>query len=157
MSLLIRKAEEQDISVLLILLEEVLDVHHSIRPDIFVANSTKYTKEELIQKLNNKDEYIFVGIKDDKVIASLYSLKKETNSNNLKPLKILYIDDLCVESSSRHLGVGKEMLDFIKDFAKKEEFDEITLNVWEGNDSAYNFYRKSEFKEKRRELEFKVK
>ena len=39
----IRKAEEKDIPRLLALLEQVLQIHAKIRPDIFIPGTTKYT------------------------------------------------------------------------------------------------------------------
>ena len=38
----IRKAEEKDIPRLLALLEQVLQIHAKIRPDIFIPGTTKY-------------------------------------------------------------------------------------------------------------------
>ena len=40
--MLIRKAEQQDIDQILILLKEVLEIHASIRPDIFNHGVTKH-------------------------------------------------------------------------------------------------------------------
>ena len=39
----IRKAEAKDIPRLLALLEQVLQIHAEIRPDIFIPGTTKYT------------------------------------------------------------------------------------------------------------------
>ena len=44
----IRKAEEKDIPRLLALLEQVLQIHAKIRPDIFIPGTTKYTVLSLI-------------------------------------------------------------------------------------------------------------
>ena len=46
--MIIRKAEVNDIDSILILLSQVLEIHASIRPDIFVSGSTKYSKEDII-------------------------------------------------------------------------------------------------------------
>ena len=39
----IRKAEKKDIPRILVLLEQVLQIHAEIRPDIFIPGTTKYT------------------------------------------------------------------------------------------------------------------
>ena len=45
---MIRKAEERDIPRIMELLGQVLQIHADIRPDIFIGETTKYTKEELM-------------------------------------------------------------------------------------------------------------
>ena len=59
--MIIRKAEKKDIPDLMRLLSQVLEIHAAIRPDIFVAGTTKYTKEELeavlIDNGHNKHSY----------------------------------------------------------------------------------------------------
>ena len=49
----IRRANENDIPRLLELLEQVLQIHADIRPDIFIPGTTKYTNEELSQMIKD--------------------------------------------------------------------------------------------------------
>lgn len=42
----IRRASENDIPRLIELLEQVLQIHADIRPDIFIPGTTKYTNDE---------------------------------------------------------------------------------------------------------------
>ena len=42
----IRRANEKDIPRLIELLEQVLQIHADIRPDIFIPGTTKYTNNE---------------------------------------------------------------------------------------------------------------
>ena len=42
----IRRANEKDIPRLMELLEQVLQIHADIRPDIFIPGTTKYTNVE---------------------------------------------------------------------------------------------------------------
>lgn len=42
----IRRANEKDIPRLVELLEQVLQIHADIRPDIFIPGTTKYTNDE---------------------------------------------------------------------------------------------------------------
>ena len=58
----IRKAEEKDIPILLALLEQVLQIHAEIRPDIFIPGTTKYTVCELAELLKQEDKPIYVAV-----------------------------------------------------------------------------------------------
>ena len=42
----------------------------------------------------------------------------------------------------RGKNIGKSLYDFVVDFAKEHDFYNITLNVWECNPDAIEFYKK---------------
>lgn len=53
----------------------------------------------------------------------------------------LYIDDICVNEATRGKHIGKALYEYVRDYAKSIGCYNITLNVWEGNDAAYSFYK----------------
>ena len=53
----------------------------------------------------------------------------------------MYIDDLCVDEAARGKHIGSALFDSVRDYAKSIGRHAITLNVWEGNDSAIRFYQ----------------
>ena len=59
----------------------------------------------------------------------------------LQDIKTLYIDDICVDENARGKHVGKALYEYVRDYAKSIGCNNITLNVWEGNDAAISFYR----------------
>ena len=154
--MIIRKAELKDIDAILNLLSQVLEVHAKIRPDIFKSGKTKYTKEELAEKIKN--DLIFVVEEDEKVIAHLFlELQTTDNNNNMKPLKILYIDDICVDQEYTNGSVGSKLFDLVKEKAKELNCYEVTLHLWEGNEAAEKFYFKQGMKVKSKTLEYIIK
>ena len=154
--MIIRKAELKDIDAILDLLSQVLEIHAEMRPDIFQSGKTKYTKEVLKRKIEN--EMIYVAEEDKKVIGHLFlELQSTENNNNMKPLKILYIDDICVDKNHTNGGVGSKLFDFVKEKAKDLGCYEITLNFWEGNKNAEKFYLNKGFKTKSKILEYIIK
>ena len=154
--MIIRHAEAKDVDAILSLLSQVLEIHAKARPDIFQSGKTKYTKEELVEKIKN--EMIFVAEKDGKVIGHLFlELQTTENNNNMKPLKILYIDDICVDQEHTNGGVGSKLFDFVKEKAKELGCYEITLHLWEGHKAAEKFYTKQGMKTKSKTLEYIIK
>jgi len=138
---IIRKAEEKDINVILELLKQVCNVHAKIRPDLFKSGMTKYNSEELKEIIKDINKPIFVYESNSKVLG--YGFCQISIDNNLihpKTLKTLYIDDICVEENSRGKHIGKKIYEYIIDYAKSINCYNVTLNVWEGNDSAKKFY-----------------
>ena len=138
---MIRKAEKKDIQAIMALLHQVNMVHHVIRPDLFKPHTTKYDEQDLEVLLADESKPVFV-YDDGKVLGHAFCQVTEVKDNQLlQDVKTLYIDDICVDAASRGKHVGKALYEFVRDYAKSIGCHNITLNVWEGNDAAYNFYR----------------
>ena len=102
----------------------------------------KYTEDELKKKIDDPDNIIFVYTNSsDLVLGYCFTQKHQVlNDNILTDIKTLYIDDLCVEKTTRGLGIGKKLYEFVKAFAKENGYYNLTLNVWECNPNAKKFY-----------------
>ena len=140
----IRRAEKRDIDDLLRLLTEVNMVHHNIRPDLFKGPATKYSREELEQKLQIEEDPIFVFTNDkDQVLGYIFCETQEVPDTPLRThIRTLYIDDLCVYETARGQHVGQQLYEYALDYARANGYYNITLHVWGGNDSAQKFYEK---------------
>ena len=75
---------------------------------------------------------------------------------NLRDRKVLYIDDLCVDEPYRRHGIGSALIRYVREWARKEQFDSLTLNVWAGNGEAERLYRQMGFFLQKSTLEFKL-
>ena len=138
----IRKAEEKDIKEIMRLLVQVNDVHAGGRPDIFIKGLTKYDEKGLREILTNPQTPVFAAVLDDGSMAGYCFCMVEDHSSyvNLRPIKTLYIDDLCVDERMRGHHVGQRIFEYVKVFAKANGFYNITLNVWACNPGAERFY-----------------
>ncbi|MBQ9590411.1 MAG: GNAT family N-acetyltransferase [Butyrivibrio sp.] len=139
---MIRRANQDDIEGLNRLLKQVLNVHHFGRPDIFKANATKYTNDELKEILLDEKRPIFVSVDENNYVEgyAFCIVQQHIDDNILTDIRTLYIDDLCVDENIRGKHIGKKIYEFVKDYAKKEGFYNLTLNVWALNESALKFY-----------------
>lgn len=155
----IRKASTKDIPRIKELLQQVLEIHANIRPDIFIPGTTKYTEKELENILNDENRPIYVATnEEDTCIGYAFCiLKNQPFSNNMVPFKSLFIDDLCVDQNTRGQHIGEKLIEHVKEEAKKMGCYEVTLNVWAGNTSAEKFYEKMGFQTKERQLEYILK
>lgn len=138
----IRRAEKKDLPMVHRFLQEVLEVHAAIRPDIFISGTTKYTDDQLLEIFADDSTPVFVAVDDeDRVLGHVFCvLKKPAFSTNMIDRKILYIDDLCVDEQARGQHVGSALYHYVREYAKSIGCYEVTLNVWEGNDHARAFY-----------------
>jgi ribosomal protein S18 acetylase RimI-like enzyme len=140
----IKRADIRHLSGLNSLLLQVLTVHHNGRPDLFKGNTRKYTDEQLIEMLKDDDKPIFVAVDENEKVLGYAFCKfiQHLNDNILTDIKTLYIDDLCVDENCRGQHVGKQVYDYVIDFAKKSGCYNVTLNVWTLNEGARKFYEK---------------
>ena len=116
-------------------------VHHVLRPDLFKPHTTKYSEQELAALLKDETKPIFV-YDDGTVLGYAFCQVSEIKDNQLlEDIKTLYIDDICVDEHARGKHVGKALYEYVRDYARSIGCNNITLNVWEGNDPAWHFYK----------------
>ena len=150
---MIRKAEKRDIARIIDLLHQVDMVHHVIRPDLFKPNTTKYNEKELEDLLGNDSKPIFV-FEDGEVLGHAFCMVTEVKDDKLlQDIKTLYIDDICVDEKARGQHVGKALYEHVRDYAASIGCNNITLNVWEGNGPALNFYQNMGMKVQKKTME----
>ncbi len=144
MKMTIRRAEIKDSQRINELLYQVARIHAEGRPDIFKAATKKYSDTELAKIIENDQTPIFVATDTgDNVLGYAFCVYQITkDSMLLQDKKTLYIDDICVDQNARGGGIGRQLYNYVVDFAKQNGFDNITLNVWSLNEGAYKFYEK---------------
>ena len=138
---MIRRATKNDIPRIIELLHQVNMVHHVLRPDLFKPHTTKYNEQELESMLDDDNKTIFVN-DEGKVLGYAFCQISEVKGHLLlEDHKSLYIDDICVDEAARGQHVGKALYEFVRDYAQSIGCNDITLNVWEGNEPALQFYK----------------
>ena len=139
--MMIRKANKEDVKRIMELLHQVNMVHHVLRPDLFKPHTTKYNEQELESMLDDSSKPIFVY--DDGGVSgyAFCQVSEVKNHLLLEDIKTLYIDDICVDENARGKHVGKALYEYVREYAQSIGCNNITLNVWEGNDAACRFYK----------------
>ena len=116
----IRKAVPSDIPALNNLLEQILLVHHNVRPDIFQESGRKFNDEQLKTLMSQEHTPIFVYENEEgKILGHLFCIIKEPHSLVLTPIKTLFIEDLCVDESARGQKIGEQLCRFAEEFAQE--------------------------------------
>lgn len=137
----IRLATTNEIPGMINLLQQVGEVHHQIRPDLFRSGAQKYSEADLEEVLKDESRPIFAAIEDNKMLGYCFCMVEEIKDNAvLCDVKSLYIDDLCVDETCRGQGVASKLYAYVCDYARSIGCRSVTLNVWCGNDNAMRFY-----------------
>lgn len=141
----IRRAQPCDLPGVDKLLSEVLEVHASQRPDIFIPGTRKYTDDELLAIFADDRRPVFVAV-DEKapageVLGYAFCVWEEfAGSANMEPMRTLYIDDICVDEPARGRHVATNLYHHVLAYAREQGFYRVTLNVWDCNPGARAFY-----------------
>ena len=139
----IRFADSRDIPGMIDLLQQVGEVHHQIRPDLFRSGAQKYDEPALQELLADPNRPILAAIVDGKLAGYAFCILQITENNPvLCDRKVLYIDDLCVDETIRGKGIATALYARVLEYARELGCHAVTLNVWCGNDSAMKFYEK---------------
>ena len=137
----IRLATKNEIPGMINLLQQVGEVHHQIRPDLFRGGAQKYSEADLEELLKDPSRPIFGAVEDGKLLGYCFCIIEEVTGNPvLRDTKTCYIDDLCVDENCRGRGIATKLYDHVCSYARSIGCSSVTLNVWCGNDSAMKFY-----------------
>lgn len=139
----IRRAVPADLVGLNRLLRQVLTVHHHGRPDLFKPDAKKYTDDELLTLLADDNRPVFVWETASGDIAgyAFCIFQQKLHNQILTDIKTLYIDDLCVEETCRGQHIGRQLYEYVLQYARAAGCYNVTLNVWSCNPGAVAFYQ----------------
>lgn len=138
----IRFAKTEDTPAILRLLQQVGQVHHEGRPDIFREGAQKYSASQVIALMDKPDVTIFVAAEGETVLGYCFCFRKIHEKDPvLCDRTELYIDDLCIDEQHRGKRIGKALYEAACRHAKETGCHSVTLNVWCCNESAVGFYK----------------
>lgn len=138
----IRKSQKKDIPQIEELLYQVAGIHAKGRPDLFQSGQKKYTTEQLEELLEDNKRPVYVAEENQKILGYAFCIFQENTSHLMTDIKTLYIDDLCVLEEVRGKHVGTRIYDYVVEIARQSGCYNVTLNVWECNPGAKEFYEK---------------
>ena len=138
----IREVIKEDIEQIISLLRQVEELHYINMSDIFKMKSEDEIEEYIIDIFENEEKKMIVAVNEAIKVCGIlvYRIKYIKYHVNLKPAKILWIEELCVDENSRKKGIGKTLMLEAEKATEKLKCDRIELNCWEFNENAIKFY-----------------
>lgn len=134
---------------------QVHDCHVKWRPDIFEHTDSIISEEELASMIDSNS--IFVAKEDDKVLGYVLLSSREGKKNGYKYRKELDIDAMGVDEKYRNQGIGRKLLEYVKQYAKDNDYTDLRLTVNEENENARYLYEEVGFKVKNIAYSMKIK
>ena len=150
-----RVANVSDVDRILMLEEQVFELHSKSRPDWIGKNPLSY---EYIESIVNGDNgMIFIAEVENQVVGHCIVFIREIRNHHLFHDMInIEVDDLCVDEKYRKKGIGKKLFEEVEKLAKEKGIKFIELNVWEFNQDAKGFYEHLGMKTRLNRMELMV-
>lgn len=137
--MIIRKAAIEDIDAINKLFYELDTDAINMQPEHFQRGSRSF--DYLSGLINDdKSEFLLAVIDDEIVGFSLLFEKATANISLLVPCKFAYIQDFVVSENYRNNGIGSQLMEESKTWAKKRGLDYLRLSVFPDNKAAQRFY-----------------
>ena len=148
MDLIIRNAKIEDYVRINELFWQSDYFHYENEPYIYKKTTEGYRSKEYIEELiNDKNNNLIILEKENKVIGFLYAYEEAKGHLPFhQKRKYIVLDNIVIDEKYRNKGYGKILLDYIIEYAKKEKYNDIILNVYNFNENAIKFYEKNGFK-----------
>lgn len=152
--MIIRPATPRDSTSIHDLLKEIAKLHTNGRPDLFADFESKYSIPELNKMLAPEENGVFVADADGRVVGYVITqIRAYDGIISHTKIKTLYVDDLCVDSSFRKMGIATALMDAAVAYGRQKGCYDLELNVWEFNSDALAFYKKYGMKTRTRHME----
>jgi|LSQX01.3.fsa_nt_gb ribosomal protein S18 acetylase RimI-like enzyme len=106
----------------------------------FLCNQVEFLREYMEQ---NKAK-VFGALINGQLVGFVWVFEKESINS-----RILHINHLVVDEGFRRRGIGRLLLQAVRDYAIKRQVEEVELMVSKVNQAAIGFYEKNGFETSR--------
>lgn len=103
-----------------------------------------FNYQRMIKEVNQPDIHYFIAIKNEQIIGYT-KLNEGAAQTESKFPNTLEIERIYVIPSQHKKGIGALLLQEAIRLARKKDFSQIWLGVWDQNTKAIDFYERSKF------------
>lgn len=137
--MMIRDMKLEDYDAVDTLMQQLHKIHVNGRPDLYVEMEHPYSKEELTEKIYNKEVITLAAEEENRIVGLCIVVIK--HRSGMVNMKTAYVDDLVVDQSYQHRGIAKSLFQKAEERAKALGAERMDLTVWSFNENALKFYQ----------------
>ena len=113
--------------------------------NIWNMEKNKELKDRFYKELKSGNRKTFIYTKAEEYIAEISIVFDKNDADYSIPGKRLYLSRIIVKKDSRGQGYGKKLMNYVIEYAKNENYEELSLGVNLDNYIALNLYVKLGF------------
>jgi aminoglycoside 3-N-acetyltransferase I len=122
----IRKDDVERLAELVELLNEVFEEPNRVG-----------SKRQLKKLLRNPSFHAIVAIKEDKIVGGLTAYELDSYYTDKSEL---YIYDIAVKTELQNQGIGKKIIQYLKEYSTKNEIEGIFVEAHSEDEQSVKFY-----------------
>ena len=129
---------------------ELMSIHKEFDAAFFkdTESNKKNIKATFEHFLTNSNSLLLVLIVEEKVKGFVTASNNWIKYSNYNSVHSCEIGDIMIDKKFRKEGLGKQLIDGVKDWAREKDIHTIELNVFAKNSSGIDFFKGAGLKER---------
>ena len=137
---MLRKATINDIEQTAEIFRQLHELHVNAKPESFRRVPIEFFRDRLEWYVREENAWILVN--DEDGINAFAAVKVfNVDSEEKAPRRLCYVDCFAVEENCRRQGVGRRLMEYIREFARENNCTSVQLGVAAFNEAAHRFYQ----------------
>jgi len=138
---MIREASLSDFEAMSALEGQIFNLHYRAHPDFIRPRVEPLDRAYFEKCLSDEKMKLFVYEEDGEILGHCFTREWETKDHPMYVhIKILEIDDICVDGNERGKHIGQSLFSKAKAYAKEIGAAHLELTVWDFNKNARQFF-----------------
>ncbi|MBK5529179.1 GNAT family N-acetyltransferase [Pseudomonas sp. TH06] len=149
-----RPATAEDALTLCELGQLLNSVHHAARPDIYAAPTEDFSRDlphwsGVFEKPN---QVAFIAHVGDQPAAFITANLSASSGPLMQPQNVVRIGSVCVAERFSGKGIGRALIQLVKDWGIEHDAQDLRLTVWPFNERAARMYEEFGFENRAVEM-----
>lgn len=141
---MLRTAAKSDAAQIAELFRQLHEFHVNAQPESYRMPQEEFFRRRADEMLSDEDSAVLVN--DDGGINAYAAVKiLDIRSEEKYPRRVCYVDCFAVAEGFRREGVGRRLMDYVKEYALQNGCSRVRLGTAAFNSGALAFYEKMGF------------
>ena len=129
-------------------------VHHAARPDIYAAATEDFSRDlpHWSGIFEKADQVVFIAQVGDQPAAFITASLSASSPPLMQPQKVVRIGSICVAERFSGKGIGRALVQLVRDWAIEHDAQDLRLTVWPFNERAARMYAELGFEDRAVEM-----
>ena len=151
------KAAENHIESITFLWKKLMDIHKEFDKDYFSnTEGSIYEYEHNIEWfIKNDSNNVFIAVKDEVLVGYITAEFNFFSNSMYNSNSFCTVCDIMILPNFQHMGIGKALIEEVKNWANSNNINQIELFVFSKNANALKFFKNQGFEDQFNKLELK--
>lgn len=129
-------------------------VHHTARPDIYAAATEDFARDlpHWACVFEKPGQIVFMANAGERPVAFITATLSASSGPLMQPQNVVRIGSVCVAEAFWGKGIGRALIQRVKDWAIEHDAQDLRLTVWPFNERAVHMYAEFGFETRAMEM-----